>query len=206
MWLRKRGAVAPPAWAPSVYESRIHGQDLVARTGRQAPDWWCFQPPDSDWIDAGDGWQACLAENELPERRQTRFDEHDGGCWVRTPDGSEVPAVEVCDMRGRAWLAPMIMRPDGRPFLGLAFRLVDGAPRRCPTAYQTRLIQAAEYLRERVAESEDGRLACDLASVAIVLSAACHLSNEGLMCSGLLDDRLMSRIVLAAIGSPVEDA
>jgi len=199
MWMRHRTAVTAPAWAPpgTVTHKTIDGQALCS-----THDTYGSSPPASAWFDCGDGWEALLLDGEMVPQRALVDDED----RVRIQDGSPVKVLLASDMRGRQWLAPVVLRPDGGVDMPLAIkRGSDGIPERVATPCQARGIKAAQFLRESVRSAGPGGLEVETECIAELLALTCHLPPLGIESSGLLDDMLCAEVVCIACGIGGDD-
>ena len=123
----------------------------------------------------------------------------------------------VTDGLGRLWQVPAVMDPAGVCQLPLkvivdGFDLVDGAqlPRcvRKPTPAQARLIQAAEGARVAIASNSLAALpmAVALTWVADLLAGGQWGSSTAFLLSGVIDDRLILRTLMAGAGLPLPES
>lgn len=147
--------------------------------------------PDAEalrWLDMGDGWRVAMSGGlELSPLLRIRTD---------------LPMIEIHDAKGRPWMTPAVLSPQGTPILPVPLTCIGGQWQRTPTPEQAAMIQAAQAARSEI---EAGRIASiPLAAAAswacTLLSAAYHLPPAAIGALGLLDDRLIIRALMSSAG------
>lgn len=155
------------------------------------PLMWSVPGDDATWHDLDDGWQVCEANPDtIPVTlgKPVR--------WLRV--------VPVDDGQGRAWLAPVILTPDGARAYTVAYGGPDFLPQPTPAQSAAEAIarEARDViLRQSRETNPDGvpqAIACRW--VASLLAMSHHLSVPTIAALGLVDDALVRAVLHAAAG------
>ena len=154
-----------------------------------------FQPkPDGDWRDIDGGWQA---------------QEFEQGAWSPALDLSRLAGWAKClpvkDMRGREWLAPIILLPSGARGYTVKYQGADFLPALTPEQLTADTIasEALNGLSIAAGGEVNGaglpiRAIC--AWTAKLLSITHHVSPVTLAQTGLIDGDLALGVLMVAAG------
>jgi hypothetical protein len=155
-------------------------------------------PANTAWKALPDGWLVALLGEFVPAL-----------CLRQTPG---LPLLlPAHDDLGRAWSAPAVLDPLGHVALARPLGIVDGVWARVATDDQRRWIAAATMAREEITatvETEAGTvsrftqlpLAVGAELACTLLCAVYHLSPEVIGQLGLMDERLMGRVLASSAG------
>lgn len=160
-------------------------------------------PMDSNETDEGNPDSGIeyfkLGEFEPLEREY--FDAR-GLRYIKTPCGSSVPVYPAIDRTGAVWIVPLIVN-DGGPTLALQWTDENGAIERKPSKLQNEILTTCETIKEAFLSDEGlEQLPVRMAARAcgLILSYSYHAHPSEFLRFGVLDDHLVSRLLLAAVG------
>lgn len=152
---------------------------------------WNPPGPDADWRLLADGWEACQAAPSLSPAVLARPLR-----WCRV--------VPVDDANGRAWLAPVILTPDGARAYTVAYGGPDFLPQPTPaqSAAETIAREARDTVLRQSGDPEAAGVPVPVACrwVASLLALSHHLSADTIAALGLIDDQLVRSVLHAAAG------
>jgi hypothetical protein len=184
----RRRMVTPP-WLQGAHVHRVHheGGDLLAVGGAAVAA--CLGWREGhEWVDVGDGWSATLYDND-PRSADLLRQQH----WAMT--------ISVLDARGRPWLVPAILSPDGFPAVAQTRRLTaDGWVREPATDLARAAVDACQAARARLDDLGAVDLDTQGSWIGAVLEAVYHTNALTVAKLGLVDDVLVRHGLRMACG------
>jgi hypothetical protein len=202
MWIRSRLTehTCPPDWAPErvTYRQLTDGGIIVC-----TEEEWNYPPELGEWAHAG-GWEILLRYRELPPLRPTVIDDN-GLLRVKLQDKTQCICVECVNYIDQPVIVPVIYGEDGRCLLERRWsRDENGNPIKVATKLQNALIAAADACSEMINEisivDDEAQMEVESEVLNTLLAACYHIPDDAPLPLGMIDDRIGTAAVFAAVG------